>query len=390
MLRRLGVVVAAAAVCIAAGLASAAPPRFGPATIIVAPDGATVLEFATDAPVEAEAFPLDAPPRIVLDLPEMRWRLPPVAATGLVARLRHGLAAPGRARLVIDLAGPALVASVEPSAAGLTLRLEPVSDAAFAAAASAAAGAALRPDGPRRAAPVVAIDPGHGGHDPGAIVGGIMEKDVVLAVALDLAEALREAGLRVVLTREDDRFLPLDARVAVARSAGAALLLSLHADTVTDGEALASGASVYLPAARATDALAERLAAQENAAGASGPGILPAEGSDVALLLSDLARRRTAVEGRRLGPALVEALAAEVPVLASRPLRAAAFRVLAAPDVPSALVELGFLSHPEDRKRLVDPAWQAAAVRALAAGVLRWLEGDNAAPCAPGPCHRRD
>ena len=371
------------------GPGSAAPLRFGPATLSVAGDGATLLHVALGAAVDVQAFTLDAPPRVVLDLPELDWRLQPLAAKGLVRGLRHGLAAPGRARLVIDLAGPARIAALDAAAGALVLRLEPEAAEAFAARAGwphPSARAGSRAGTP----PVVVIDPGHGGRDPGAVVAGVQEKAITLAVALQLAEALRVQGVSVVLTREDDRFVALDARVAVARSAGAALLLSLHADTVTEGERAASGASVYLVAAEATDTLAAGLAARENAADGAGPGILPAEGSDVALLLADLARRETATEGRRLGPLLVEALAAEVPVLASRPLRAAAFRVLKAPDVPSALVELGFLSHPEDRRRLLDPVWREAVVRALANGVRRWLAGDNPPFCASGPCHRRD
>lgn len=356
-------------------------------------DERTVVTMALDAPVEAVVVLLDDPPRVMVDLPALRW--PDLASPrgGLVAGLRWGLAGPGRGRLVIDLAAPATVSGpvrrVGGEGAVLEFQLMPASAAAFAALAArdGAVSAARRPGGSGRAAPMVVIDPGHGGRDPGAVVAGLREKDITLEVSRMLARALAERGFRVLLTRDADVFLSLAERVAAARRAGASLLLSIHADRALAGDA--SGASVYLLGAEPSDPEAAALAEQENAEGGFA-GIDPAEGSDVTRLLSTLVRRETALESARLGPALVAALAARVPVLAGRPLRSAGFRVLKAPDVPSALIELGFMSSAADRARLTDPAWRAEAVAALADGVEAWAGGGKSVDCVARPCTGRD
>lgn len=221
----------------------------------------------------------------------------------------------------------------------------------------------------------VALDPGHGGIDPGAVAPGLQEKAVTLGFARRLAARLREDGHATMLTREDDRFLPLQARVARARAAGADLMLSIHADSLQHGDL--SGASVYVHAAAASDAAAARLAARENAAGRPGGGAFGEAGSDVARMLVALARPETVAASRRLAERLTAALSEGVGVLPSRPLRAAAFRVLEAPDFPSALIELGFLSSAEDRARLADPAWAEAAAEAVARAVGAWAEAER-------------
>lgn len=378
------VVCMALAVLLVALPAIAAPVRVGPATLAV--EGAdTVLHLPLDRPVPVRSFTLDAPHRVVLDLPEASFAPEAPAPAGLVAGLRWGLAAPGRSRLVVALSGPAAV-RVESGAQSLVLRLSPVSPEAFSSEAGWPDGA--RAAMPVPAPPVVVLDPGHGGRDPGAVVAGVREKEVTLQVAHMLAAALRDRGLAVVLTRTDDRFVPLPERVEIARAAGAALLLSLHADTVRAGEA--SGASVYLLGREATDAEAAGLAERENAVDRYALTEAAGEGRDVAQLLYDLVTRETAERSSRLGPVLVDALAESVPVLAGRPLRRAGFRVLKAPDLPSALVELGFLSNAADRARLVDPVWRQAAVAALAEGVMRWFGKTKPLACDRQPCHRPD
>jgi len=328
---------------------------------------------------------LNDPPRVVVDLPLTEWRADPPAAglsaagPGLARGVRFGLAAPGRSRLVVDLAGPARTsATLEPGAVGvaLTLTLRAQDAAAFAAGAAAAP---PPPAAPQRA-PIVAIDPGHGGIDPGAAQGGLIEKDVTLAHAQALRAALERAGLRVALTRDADVFLGLGARVALARAAGAEVLVSLHADAVPQPDV--AGVSVYTLSARASDADAAALAARENRAELALDALFPGVESDIAHALLPRMRRETAAASARLGAALATALASAAPLLPGRPLRAAGFQVLRAPDMPAALIELGFLSSAGDRARLTDPAAIAAAAQALAAGIRAWLaaQDDAAAP----------
>jgi N-acetylmuramoyl-L-alanine amidase len=320
---------------------------------------------ATGAPLQV--FTLDDPPRVLVDL-AAPWPGPGDREPGgLVAGVRHGMARPGVARLILDLAAPAAV-DVEARADGFILRLEPVPAATFAASAGWPEGA--RADRLQTPPPLVVVDPGHGGRDPGAVVGGLREKDITLDAALNLAPRLEAAGFRVSLTRTDDRFVSLADRVLYARRNGAMALLSLHADTVATGDA--SGASVYLLAAGASDAQTAGLAEAANATDHAAPGWVAGEGSDVAAMLAALASRETQQHARALGLSLMGALTGTVPVLGGNPLRSAAFRVLKAPDVPSALVELGFLSNAEDRRRLADPAWQQLALSALTRGLVDW------------------
>ena len=323
---------------------------------------------------------LNDPPRVVVDLPLTEWRAdPPAAGPGLARGVRFGLATPGRSRLVVDLAGPARTsATLEPGADGvaLTLTLRAQDAAAFAAGAAAAP---PPPAAPQRA-PIVAIDPGHGGIDPGAAQGGLIEKDVTLAHAQALRAALERAGLGVALTRDADVFLGLGARVALARAAGAEVLVSLHADAVPQPDV--AGVSVYTLSARASDADAAALAARENRAELALDALFPGVESVIAHALLPRMRRETAAASARLGAALAAALAPAAPLLPGRPLRAAGFQVLRAPDMPAALIELGFLSSAGDRARLTDPAAIAAAAQALAAGIKAWLaaQDDAAAP----------
>jgi N-acetylmuramoyl-L-alanine amidase len=380
--------VAAALAAARAQGAAAAPPARVAAAAIAATESETTVSLTLDAPLDAplSPFALDDPPRLVLDLPELDWAAAPPAPAGLVAGLRFGLAAPGRSRLVLDLAAPARVVAAAPAAGGarLTLRLAPDDPARFAARAGWPPGAARHEPGPAAPPPPAArrivLDPGHGGADPGAVREGLREKDVALAFARELAPRLAARGWRVTLTREDDRFVALSDRVAVAQRAGARAFLSIHADTVAQGDA--SGASVYVLSAQASDAEAAALAARENRADALGGLSLPAADDDVARALIALVRGPTMARSRDLGEALVAGLSARVPVLASAPLRGAGFRVLKAPDVPSALLELGFLSNAEDRARLADPAWRAEAAEAVAGALDAWAAAAPAPPPA--------
>ncbi len=354
----------------------------------VAEAGVTTLTVEFDAAPAFEVFTLADPVRVVIDLPRVAWRLSAPRPAGLATRLRFGLGAQDASRLVIDLSGPARVAGarmVRVSGGGtLVVALAPTDAAQFAARAGwpEGKGPSVATRGPPlRRAPVIAIDPGHGGIDPGAAHGAMREKDVTLAFAQALARALRAAGFEAMLTREDDTFVSLGERVARARAARADALLSIHADRLSREDV--SGLSVYTLSDAASDAEAAALAERENSADIVGGATLAGEGGDVARAVIDLVQRETMAATRRLGPALIGALEARVAMLPGHPLRAASFVVLRAPDIPSALIELGFLSSETDRARFADPVWREQAVGAIVAALRDWADADGLAALSP-------
>ncbi|MFW5641507.1 MAG: N-acetylmuramoyl-L-alanine amidase family protein, partial [Roseicyclus sp.] len=217
--------------------------------------------------------------------------------------------------------------------------------------------------------------PGHGGVDPGAVRGGVTEADLVLQFARELAEALGRTGrAEAVLTRQADVFVPLPARVTRARAAGADAFVSLHADALADGRA--RGATVYTLADRASDAASAALAEQHDRADLLQGIDLSSSDDVVAGVLMDLARAETAPRAEALADALVESLGAGGLRLHSRPRGEAGFTVLRAADIPSVLVEIGFMSDPSDLANLQDPVWRAAMQAALVEGILTWAEAD--------------
>jgi N-acetylmuramoyl-L-alanine amidase len=241
---------------------------------------------------------------------------------------------------------------------------------------------------PRRAPaaprPLVVLDPGHGGKDPGAIgLSGTHEKRVVLAAALALRQALeRGAKVRVAMTRAADRFVPLEGRVRLAQARGAALFVSIHADAADS--AGVRGASVYTLAAGASDSLASALAQRENRADRfAGPAFQDVS-PEVARILASLVRRETATGSVNLAKQLVSEFDREpaVPLL-SNPHRKAGFVVLQAPDIPSVLVELGFLTNRADEARLRRPAHRLALVRAMARAIEAQVAGAQVAGATP-------
>lgn len=227
----------------------------------------------------------------------------------------------------------------------------------------------------RAALPLVVLDPGHGGADPGAVgQAGTLEKRVVLAVAQELRRRLEAGGrVRVALTRNRDVFVPLAERVAIARRQEAALFLSIHADSAPPGHGAQGrdaprGASIYTLAETASDPFSAALARRENMADQAGGLRLPSVPPDVQRILLSLMRAETRQSSERLARQTMQAMAGDLPLL-SNPHRRAGFVVLKAPDVPSALVEIGFLSHPADEALLNRPAWRARVADSLADGV---------------------
>ena len=222
------------------------------------------------------------------------------------------------------------------------------------------------PDDPTR--PLVVIDAGHGGHDPGASSAGIKEKTLALALARALRDQLlRDGGVRVALTRDDDTFLVLEERAEIARQLGADLFLSIHADSAGD-KAAVSGASVYTLSERASSEAAARFAARENSADTVNGIPLTGRDEQVNAILVELAQRQARAQSEELaGLILREGTGA----LDFHPQarRSAALVVLRAPDVPSALFEAGFVSNPEDAGRLASPQGQARFAEAMARAI---------------------
>ncbi len=226
--------------------------------------------------------------------------------------------------------------------------------------------------------PMIVVDPGHGGVDPGATgVSGVYEKFITLAVARELAEQLERTGrYRVRLTRDRDVFIPLRDRVAIARQAGADLFVSLHADVVRDPQI--RGLSVYTLSQNASDAEAQALADKENKADVIGGIDLSHESTDVANILIDLTQRETMNRSAEFAADIVDELGRDSPLLANTH-RFAGFAVLKAPDVPAALVEMGYLSNETDERNLRHPDYRAKVAGAVARAVdLFFLKGQKA------------
>ncbi|MFV0474116.1 MAG: N-acetylmuramoyl-L-alanine amidase [Pikeienuella sp.] len=348
-------------------------------------DGEERLSVDLAARVGFVLFTLDDPPRVVVDFPELApWTAPVRTAAGmrLFGNLRFGRDESGEgARLVVDLRRPARVARVHTEAtakgARLVLDLAPTGAAEFAALAGWPAGERPpsllpAPETRKEEGALIVIDAGHGGADPGAISRGVAEKDLVLAYARALKAAIDALpGLRAELTRVGDEYLSLDQRVAIAREAGAAAFLSLHADALAAGEA--TGASVYVLGEAASDRHAAALASGQERAEKLIEISLDAEESDVKRALLDLARRRAGQGSRALAARLVESLRRATPVLEGRALQSAGFRVLTAPEIPSALIELGFMSSAADRARLLSAEGRDAVVGTIAEAVAGWV-----------------
>ena len=381
-----------------AGGALQALARFDPAGSAVADARAGIsVVLAISQPVPWRVRVLNNPPRLVVDFREVDFagldRAGLVTGTH-VKDLRAGPLRPGWSRLVMVLDGPYGVDSAEMKTdpnggkAMVRLRLTPEAEAAFASAAA-------RPDPrgwslPRPAEVglskrrqigkgplVVVIDPGHGGIDPGAVYGQEHEADVVLAVGRKLKEALlRAGGFDVVMTRDEDVFVPLETRISVARAAGADLFLSLHADAIPEGRA--NGATVYTLAAKATDRASEQLAERHDRDDLLAGVDLTGTDDKVAGVLMDLARAETMPRSEALAGSLVGAIRAEGLKMHRHPHQGADFSVLKSADIPSALLELGFLSSKDDRTRLEDPAWQDRMVAAIVKGIKAWAVKDAA------------
>jgi N-acetylmuramoyl-L-alanine amidase len=351
-----------------------------------------------DRTIQLRAFALADPYRVVVDIPQVSFQLPVGTGTvgrGLVKAFRYGMVMPGGSRIVFDLTGPARIANsyVLDAANGqpprLVLELEEVDRTTFVQslapesrpelkpAIADAVGATLpveapvatKPAAPPDLRPLIVIDPGHGGIDNGTQASGESEKNLVLGFGLALRDRIEKSGkYRVAMTRTDDTFIPLDDRVKIARNQSAALFVSIHADALPRHEGDAQGATIYTLSDRASDAEAERLAETENRADAIGGVNLTEEPTDVADILIDLAQRETRTFSNRFARLLMGEMK-NTARMHKHPLKSAGFRVLKAPDIPSVLVELGYVSNKGDLEHLVSESWRSRTVGSMAQAI---------------------
>ncbi|RVW00028.1 N-acetylmuramoyl-L-alanine amidase [Mesobaculum littorinae] len=345
-------------------------------------------------PVPWRVFTLDEPARLIFDFAEVDFTAFPlrdITRSDMVAAVAAGPVTEGWSRLVVELSGPMMLETAglatgsDPAGAVLKAQLAPTSAESFADSVG-------EPDTPgfdlpdaAEVAPnldrwqgdrplVVALDPGHGGIDPGAEAGEVHEADLMLTFALELREVLQKRGLQVVLTRDADVFVPLETRVSIAREAGADLFMSLHADAIAEGHA--SGATVYTLSDTASDAASRKLAERHDRADLLAGLDLSDQDDVVADVLMDLAMLETTPRSDALADAIVRGLADSTGNLHKRPRLSAGFSVLKAPDIPSVLVELGFLSSPRDRAKLRSEPWRARAAEGIASAIDAWAEAD--------------
>ena len=349
--------------------------------------GATRVVLDLDGEVAYTIFTLPQPYRVIVDLPEVDWRMSTTPAMrGVIQRFRYGLFQPGMSRLVLDVATPSVVErafTLKPTADfgyRLVIDLRAVSAEEFGLQARL-----TPPPKPQQPAPTASPPPptggkplivvaGHGGVDPGTIsASGTREKRLTLLAAIELKRQLEASGhYRVLLTRSSDIFVPLAGRVAIAHNARADLFISLHADSMANTKV--RGASVYTLSEKSYDAESAALAARENKSDVlAGIGLVSgAYDEDVTNILIDLARRETMEFSAQFSKVLIPELGKSTKLL-RKTHRFAGFRVLKAPDVPSVLVELGYLSNREDERALRDPTTRAGLMTAIARAIDRFF-----------------
>jgi N-acetylmuramoyl-L-alanine amidase len=379
----------------AARKAEVAKPRPAVARIkLTASPASTQMLIDLTAPVTVKTSTMSLPDRVIVDLPEVDFKVDPALGQrgeGLVKAFRYGLFGPKHSRMVLDTDGPVSIArsDVTPAQGGRPaqliidlVRADPGAMPALPVPAVAATPDSVSPlddeaAGPspqQKHRPVIVIDAGHGGIDPGTVgAGGVLEKHIVLAVAQKLRSALTEkARYTVVMTRSKDIYISLDQRLRISRREGADLFLSIHADAVPE-ENLAQavrGGSIYTLSEHASDEQARRLAERENGADVlAGLESASTSGSgEVRNILIDLLRRETDDFSAQVRGLLAGELRKHIS-LAREPQRSASFKVLKQAHSPSVLIELGYMSNPEDQKMMRSAEWQQRVAGAIAAAI---------------------
>lgn len=370
----------------------------------------TTFQLDLTTGVTAEIYTLANPYRVIVDLPDVEFELPDGTGQdgrGLVRTFRYGLFAERKARVVLDTTGPVRIEraamTATPDGKGIVFAFDmvttdPASFGLGTGADKATEGADAKPPPekppsdpaqPRRTGKaVVMIDPGHGGIDGGAVsASNLLEKDVVLAVGKELGRQLAATGrYDVRMTRASDVFVSLDQRLSLSAKHEVDLFISLHADSLAaeHGARVVRGATIYTLSERASDEQARRMAEKENASDlVAGINVVDGEGDDeVKSILFDLMKRETANFSADFSNALVRKMKGATP-LAREPQRAAAFKVLKQSHAPSVLVELGYLSNPEDEKLLNSPAWRKKIAGTITAAVDTYFAKRTAG--SPGP-----
>lgn len=374
---------------VAGGNAAQARPVISAVKVQITKDGQETIQLQANAPLKVvKQFALSNPDRIVVDVASAEGKnlsLPKDYQGSLIRNVRYGQFNASVSRLVIETDQSASVLSTQPQPHGLAIQLVPSKNAqGFSAKVPPAVSAktkptvkppvASQPPAPtaEEKKPLIVLDAGHGGQDPGASgIHQVQEKHITLAMVKAIRDGLLATGrYRVLLTRGDDRYILLPERVEIARRAKANLFISIHADSNPNDDA--RGLSIYSVSEVASDKESAALAERENKSDVIGGLDLNTADKDVANILIDLTQHETATKSLELADALVASMDKKVTLLPGTPHRFAGFRVLKAPDIPSVLIELGFLTNATDEKLLQTDAYRDLVANSVIRGIDRY------------------